>query len=170
MTPSKEKKRATRRRNLLLPVALFALLVPLGGCGTGSKPAAVQEPATTSSSTDNSSQPVVIPDPTQGGAGTTGSPALANQADLERLAAIGSCPACLLAGADLSGRQLNGANLGGAGLAGANLKGAQLNGANLGAADLTGADLRGAQLSGANLEHATLVRANLAGADLTGRI
>ena len=75
--------------------------------------------------------------------------------------------------ADLSGANLNNANLSRAGLIGAELCGANLSNANLSragliGADLNGADLSGANLSGANLSGADLIRADLSGADLSG--
>ena len=48
------------------------------------------------------------------------------------------------------------------------LRNADLSGANLEKADLRGADLRGADLQGANFEEAVLRGANLQGADLRG--
>lgn len=88
-----------------------------------------------------------------------------------------------LAGADLSGQDLAGAdfssaNLEGADLSGINAPGARFPAANLEGADLsgavlvdarfTGANLRGADLSAALLDGARFEGANLAGADLTG--
>jgi Pentapeptide repeats (8 copies) len=74
---------------------------------------------------------------------------------------------------DLSGADLDEANLGGADLIRANVRGANLSGANLSGADLDKADLIGtklnkANLSGAELEGATLVNTDLTSADLTG--
>ena len=71
-------------------------------------------------------------------------------------------PAENLAGADLTGANLNKAKLAGANLNKAKLAGANLNKANLNKANLTGADL-----SGANLQGADLTGADLTGADLT---
>jgi uncharacterized protein YjbI with pentapeptide repeats len=75
-----------------------------------------------------------------------------------------------LAGADLSGAQmevatLSQADLTGAKLIGANLRMAELQGAYLTGAYLTGADLREARLQGADL-----TRADLRDADLTGAV
>jgi uncharacterized protein YjbI with pentapeptide repeats len=77
-----------------------------------------------------------------------------------------------LAGADLSGAQLDrawlaGANLAGANLSGADLTDARLSGANLSGANLHEADLTKARLSGANLSKADLTAATLEGAALT---
>ena len=63
--------------------------------------------------------------------------------------------------ADLSFKNLRGANLRGADLRGANLYGADLYGADLYGADLYGANLRGADLYGADLRSANLYGANL---------
>ena len=76
-----------------------------------------------------------------------------------------------LGGADLRGTDLRGAYLGGANLAGADLRGADLGvadlwGADLGDANLRDADLWGAYLWGATLWGAYLGGANLGGADL----
>ena len=60
------------------------------------------------------------------------------------------------------------ANLSGANLQDAQLVAANLEGANLTEADLQGANLAGADLRGANLTGANLTGANLRGADLTG--
>ena len=73
-----------------------------------------------------------------------------------------------LRGANLIGANLRSAYLIGANLIEANLIGADLEGANLRGANLRGANLRGANLRGANLEGAYLERANLIGADLEG--
>jgi uncharacterized protein YjbI with pentapeptide repeats len=70
--------------------------------------------------------------------------------------------------ADLAGADLYGANLSGAVLYGSDLRGARLYGANLSGADLSGADLRCADLYGANLTRADLRKASLEGADLYG--
>jgi uncharacterized protein YjbI with pentapeptide repeats len=77
-----------------------------------------------------------------------------------------------LAGTDLTGADLGGANLVGADLVGAelgrvNLQGADLTGANLRTVQLNRADLTRAALTGANLSAANLTAAELAGADLT---
>ena len=71
-----------------------------------------------------------------------------------------------LSGADLEGADLSGVNLEGANLRYANLSGADLRGANLRYANLRGADLRGADLRYANLSGAYLSGANLEGANL----
>jgi len=66
-------------------------------------------------------------------------------------------------GADLSGKNLSGVDLGNA-----DLRGTNLSGANLAGADFSNADLRGANLKDANLEGARFDEANLEGAQLTG--
>jgi TIR domain-containing protein/pentapeptide repeat protein len=73
-----------------------------------------------------------------------------------------------LCDADLSGVDLECANLGGAYLSGANLQKASLENANLEDADLKCADLSSSFLSGANLKDASLGNANLKGAFLHG--
>jgi photosystem II stability/assembly factor-like uncharacterized protein len=60
-----------------------------------------------------------------------------------------------LTGAQLAGDDLSNANLNGANLTGANLADANLSGANLNKANLTGSNLTGANLSGANLNKVT---------------
>jgi hypothetical protein len=89
-----------------------------------------------------------------GGAGPDLSGANLNRADLP--------------GDFLVGARLEGANLDHAELAGAFLDAARLGGANLNDADLAGAFLNGAALQAANLHGANLTRASLTGADLTG--
>ncbi|MEB3228806.1 MAG: pentapeptide repeat-containing protein, partial [Synechocystis sp.] len=76
-------------------------------------------------------------------------------------------------GANLSGIDLNGANLTGSNFRGAILTDADLSGANLAGSNFRGADLSGAYLEGANLTQgdlrkSSLALANLIGADLTG--
>ena len=71
-----------------------------------------------------------------------------------------------LIGADLEGANLRGANLRGANLIGANLIGANLREANLIEAYLIGAYLIGANLIGANLREASLIEASLIEANL----
>ena len=78
-----------------------------------------------------------------------------------------------LSGADLRGADLRDANLWYADLRGADLRDASLGCADLGYADLgganlSGADLRDADLRGANLGHANLYGADFSGADLGG--
>ena len=73
-----------------------------------------------------------------------------------------------LSGADLSGADLNCADLSGANLSGASLSGADLISANLSGADLSGANLRYANLSGADLRYADLSGADLRYANLSG--
>lgn len=68
--------------------------------------------------------------------------------------------------ANLSGADLRGADLRSANLWYADLRGADLRDASLGCADLGYADLRGANLSGADLEYADLRDADLRGANL----
>ena len=70
--------------------------------------------------------------------------------------------------ADLSGADLNDANLNHTDLRRADLSGAYLRGADLSRADLRGADLSGADLSGAYLSRADLRGAYLSDADLSG--
>jgi uncharacterized protein YjbI with pentapeptide repeats len=72
------------------------------------------------------------------------------------------------AGADLSERNLAGANLAKADLTGARLSGANLSGANLSRAKLFRADLSQADLSRATLFKANLSQTDLAGANLNG--
>jgi uncharacterized protein YjbI with pentapeptide repeats len=88
------------------------------------------------------------------------------------------CPGADLRGADLSARNLAGADLRGAKLAGADLRVANLAGANLDGANLAGARLnkinaptatfRGANFSGADLEFARVMRCDFSDADFTG--
>lgn len=78
----------------------------------------------------------------------------------------------VLAGADLSGLDLAGADFAGADLSGVNLAEATLTGANLAGArlveaNLTAADLTGASLVAADLSRVDLSRAYLSGADLS---
>ena len=73
-----------------------------------------------------------------------------------------------LSGVDLEYADLDGADLRDANLSGANLRGADLRSANLWYADLRGADLRDASLGCADLGYADLGGANLGGADLSG--
>ncbi len=68
-----------------------------------------------------------------------------------------------LAGADLSGRDLQSAKLVGANLSGANLSGCDLRQAKLANGNFTGADLRNADARGAALHHANLTQADLRG-------
>ena len=71
-----------------------------------------------------------------------------------------------LSGVDLEYADLDGADLRDANLSGADLRGADLRSANLWYADLRGADLRDASLGCADLGYADLGGANLSGADL----
>ena len=73
-----------------------------------------------------------------------------------------------LSGVDLEYADLDGADLRDANLSGADLRGADLRNANLWYADLRGADLRDASLGCADLGYADLGGANLGGADLSG--
>jgi hypothetical protein len=68
--------------------------------------------------------------------------------------------------ADLMGENLRDANLTGADLYCANLGGAKFSDADLTGADLTGTNLTKADLRNANLNGVNLTRANLSGADL----
>ena len=83
------------------------------------------------------------------------------------------CAKCDLSGADLGGTDLTGAGLAGADLSAADLRkalliGANLSGANLRKADLGGALLEDADLAGADLTGAKLTAARLSGVDLVG--
>jgi len=71
-------------------------------------------------------------------------------------------------GADLAGEDLSGINLQDAELSGIDLRGANLRGANLIATILTGADLSSADLREADLTAVWLVSAQLSNADLRG--
>ena len=73
-----------------------------------------------------------------------------------------------LSGVDLEYADLDGADLSDANLSGADLRGADLRSANLWYADLRGADLRDASLGCADLWYADLGGADLGGADLSG--
>ena len=73
-----------------------------------------------------------------------------------------------LSGVDLEYADLDGADLRDANLSGADLRGADLRDANLWYADLRGANLRDASLGCADLGYADLGGANLGGADLRG--
>ena len=73
-----------------------------------------------------------------------------------------------LSGVDLEYADLDGTDLRDANLSGADLRGADLRSANLWYADLRGADLRDASLGCADLEYADLDGADLSGADLSG--
>ena len=73
-----------------------------------------------------------------------------------------------LSNKNLIGADLEGANLRGADLRGADLEGANLRGANLRGANLIGANLREASLIEASLIEANLIEANLRGANLKG--
>ena len=73
-----------------------------------------------------------------------------------------------LSGVDLEYADLDGADLRDANLSGADLRGADLRSANLWYADLRGADLRDASLGCADLGYADLGGANLSSADLSG--
>ena len=68
-----------------------------------------------------------------------------------------------LRGADLSGKNLSGVDLGNA-----DLRGTNLSGSNLAGTDFSHADLRDANLKNSNLEGARFDEANLQGAQLTG--
>jgi uncharacterized protein YjbI with pentapeptide repeats len=104
--------------------------------------------------------------------GFTTAPAYAfNQADLTKLQSTNQCKDCdlseaALAGTNLTGADLERANLAGADLTGANLAGADLEKANLGIANLSEANLSGADLEKANLTGANLTGTNLRGAEL----
>lgn len=103
--------------------------------------------------------------------------------DVELLIETKDCPVCILIDADLSHKDLAGANLKVSDLSGANLSdtdlskadftaanlsGANLDGANLAGANFSGVDLSSATLRNANLSEANLARAVFIGSDLTG--
>ncbi|HEY9204495.1 MAG TPA: pentapeptide repeat-containing protein [Candidatus Methanoperedens sp.] len=73
-----------------------------------------------------------------------------------------------LIGANLSNSKLDGANLNFADLRGADLTNAKLNGANLNFANIEDANLSNANLNGANLNFASLKGTNMSGAQLDG--
>ena len=73
-----------------------------------------------------------------------------------------------LNGANLRRANLNGANLSGANLAKANLSDANLSKVNLRMANLAGANLSGTDLNGANLSGANLSKTDLSEANLSG--
>jgi hypothetical protein len=159
-------------RTLYLSGLILTLIFSLQlvtACGGGGQ--TDLQAATSGASTPAAPVPVATQEPgnTQNQpAGTLpGSGGILNQADLDRLKATKSCPACNLYGADLAGADLGLANLGGADLRGAILAGVNLSGANLGGSRLSGANLSGADLSRANLQHSQLDNANLTGANLT---
>lgn len=77
-----------------------------------------------------------------------------------------NCPGCNLSGVDLQGAQLNKANLTGANLQGVNLTNAELRQANLQGADLTGAVLVRANLAGADLSSSNLTDTDFSGSNL----
>lgn len=78
------------------------------------------------------------------------------------------CTRVNLSQANLSGAVLQSANFSQAQLKDANLSNANLRGADLAGANLNGADLRGADLKGANLSNTDLRYADLTDADLMG--
>jgi TPR repeat protein len=86
--------------------------------------------------------------------------------DLNKLKAGRPCQDCDLSGAQLEHAQLQDANLIGADLSGAYLAGANLLRANLTGANLVGADLIRADLNMANLKKANLIEAKLWGSNL----
>jgi len=88
------------------------------------------------------------------------------EAVLEAVDSCANLSGANLNGADLSYANLSGANLNGADLSYANLRDANLRAANLSDANLSGANLRAANLSDANLSGANLRAANLRGAEL----
>lgn len=87
----------------------------------------------------------------------------ANPDHVQRLLKTNQCPMC-----DLSGANLENANLFGANLVNANLTGTNLTGANLGSANLSDANMTGAKLNNAYLYQATLENTNLSQSDLSG--
>ena len=82
---------------------------------------------------------------------------------VKKLLEFGSCPKCVLSGADLKRAYLKWADL-----SGANLSRADLSGANLAEAQLVNANLNNAIIVSANLNEANLSGADLRGADLDG--
>ncbi|MCI1273815.1 MAG: pentapeptide repeat-containing protein [Clostridiaceae bacterium] len=71
-------------------------------------------------------------------------------------------------GANLSGKDLSGANFTNTDLEGADLSGANLTGANFTHADLEEVNLKGANLTNAIFYHADLEEADMKGANITG--
>jgi hypothetical protein len=117
--------------------------------------------------TDNTSQGSAPADSTAAAdlrdAGSSKPPRLSEQETKISLTYMArNCPGCNLSGTDLQNAQLVSANL-----AGANLVNIDLSGANLRRATLAGANLAGARLIRTNLSGADLTGCNLAGADLT---
>lgn len=90
--------------------------------------------------------------------------------NLSRLLDTGHCYNCALQGVDLSGKNLDKADLEGADLSGSKLAGADIREANLKGAVLIGADLRNANLKGADLYKANLSNADLTGANIEGAL
>ncbi|PSN19461.1 low-complexity protein [filamentous cyanobacterium CCP5] len=93
--------------------------------------------------------------------------------NIRRLLITNACFSCNLAGVDLSGIHLIGADLRkadltAANLSGVNLEGADLTGADLTAANLSGAFLTNASLAGADLDYANFAEAQLYFVDVTG--
>jgi uncharacterized protein YjbI with pentapeptide repeats len=90
----------------------------------------------------------------------------AQSVEVQRLLNTKQCPGCNLSGANLQNADLEEANLRGANLQGANLQNADLEQANLQDANLQQANLSDADLQEANLQNANLQNANLRSADL----
>jgi len=88
------------------------------------------------------------------------------ETNILKLSRLNSCESCNLQGANLSGTDFSGANLGRANLSGADFSGANLSKADLSKANLRKADLSEADLNGANLRKADLSEADLNGANL----
>ncbi len=86
--------------------------------------------------------------------------------NVQRLILTNECPSCDLAGVDLSGAHLIGADLRGTTLAGANLSWSNLEGADLTQANLADANLTGSFLTNASLAYANLDNVNFAQAQL----
>ena len=96
-----------------------------------------------------------------------------DQGDLDHFKATNECVECDLSNAtfvfkNLSGANLERANLKGANFLKANLTGANFKGANLKGAFLKKANLEGSNFEGADLRGANLNRANLSGANFSG--
>jgi len=97
---------------------------------------------------------------------TTGSMSSLSSPDLEKLKKTNECQKCDLQLVDLTGANLEEANLQYADLWRTDLRGANLQRANLKGADLRLADFRNADLQGANLQDADLWETDLRGANL----
>ena len=92
----------------------------------------------------------------------------AQSSEVQKLLKTKQCPGCNLSGANLQNADLDEANLQGANLQNANLQNADLEEANLQGANLQGANLIRADLEKANLQSANLQQASLQRADIEG--